>query len=254
MRSWLWHALAAAALMGGAVLCAALGERAYFWYVGEDGFAETSTVVFFAAGLYFAVRARGALARNGDRLLAPLFLVAIAGMAFLVGEEISWGQRFFHWSTPESLKNVQGETTLHNIDGVHQLIGWAQLLLGAYGVFLPLLLPRLGEGWWKRLLTGIVPPARYIIYFLPLFVWRTVRLFWELPEKNNYAITQINEVLECVLAVGLMMFFRHAWLEARAAQGAKAGESVAGVVGGELAAALQHAETKPVTPAHHGPK
>ncbi|MBZ0267544.1 hypothetical protein K8I85_05270 [bacterium] len=224
MRSMLRHALAAAALMGGAVVCAAIGERAYFWYVGEDGFAETLTVFFFLGGFVYALRARAALSHNHETLLSYLFLVAVIGMAFLVGEEISWGQRFFHWSTPAALaeKNVQGETTLHNIDGVHQTIGFAQLLVGAYGTFLPFVVPRLGAGWLQRVLTAIVPPVRFMPYFLPLFVWRAIRLFVALPEENNYAITQINEVLECVLAVGLMLFFRHAWLTARAAGGGAA--------------------------------
>jgi hypothetical protein len=175
-------------------------------------------------------------------------------MAFLVGEELSWGQRFFRWNTPEAFadRNMQGETTLHNLDGIHQLIGWAQLLLGAYGVFLPLLVPRLGAGWWKRLLTGIVPPARYIPYFLPLFVWRTTRLVWEIPQKNHYAITQINEVLECVLAVGLMLFFRRAWLRARVPHAE--GASAARATSGELAAAWQRPEANPVPPVQHGPQ
>jgi hypothetical protein len=258
MRSLLWHALAAGALLGGAVACAALGERAYFWYVGEDGFAESLTALLFLGGFFYSIRARNELSRGGDKLLTPLFFVAILGMAFLAGEEVSWGQRFFHWSTPEALaeRNVQGETTLHNINGVHQVIGLAQLLLGAYGTFLPLLVPRLGAGPLKRLLTGIVPPARYIPYFVPLFVWRLARLFFEIPEKHHYAITQINEVLECVLALGLMLFFRHAWLRAKATRAAAISMALAtaDTIPGELAAAMQPPERQAVAPAHGGPE
>jgi hypothetical protein len=37
------------------------------------------------------------------------------------GEEVSWGQRLFNWTTPEWFKqfNVQGETNLHNISFFH---------------------------------------------------------------------------------------------------------------------------------------
>ncbi len=47
-------------------------------------------------------------------------------LLFLVvgGEEISWGQRIIGMQTPDALKelNVQKETNLHNIDGIHQHI------------------------------------------------------------------------------------------------------------------------------------
>jgi hypothetical protein len=55
------------------------------------------------------VRARG-------WLLAWVTL-AFIGCAYVAGEEASWGQHFFAWTTPEEwrLYNDQGETNLHNI-------------------------------------------------------------------------------------------------------------------------------------------
>jgi hypothetical protein len=43
-------------------------------------------------------------------------------MFVCLGEEISWGQRVFDWSTPESISelNAQNETNIHNIWFVHQ--------------------------------------------------------------------------------------------------------------------------------------
>ncbi|MFN8476230.1 MAG: hypothetical protein U0074_00170 [Kouleothrix sp.] len=46
--------------------------------------------------------------------------------AFLIaGEEISWGQRLFGWQ-PSDLAaiNHQGETTVHNIRWVQELLGF----------------------------------------------------------------------------------------------------------------------------------
>ena len=212
------HLVAVAAVLGGAVLCAALGERPYFWYVGEDGCAETLTVLFAAAGCVYAFRCRGPFARAGETLLATLFVVAAIGMALLVGEELAWGQRLFQWQTPAALveKNMQGETTIHNLDGLHQSVGLAQLFVGAYGTVLPFLVPYLPLGRLRDLLMVIVPPARYAIYFAPLFFWRIYRLTFELPENNQYAIESLNEVWECVLLLGMMLFFRSAYRSARA--------------------------------------
>ena len=47
------------------------------------------------------------------------FLLVLAlAMFFGAGEEISWGQRIFGFSTPESIKqlNTQGEFTIHNLE------------------------------------------------------------------------------------------------------------------------------------------
>lgn len=64
---------------------------------------------------------------------------ALAGFAaFLIaGEELSWGQWIFHWSTPESIAavNLQQETNLHNLvdprlyDIVYGIAGFAILLV-----------------------------------------------------------------------------------------------------------------------------
>ncbi len=43
------------------------------------------------------------------------------GLALVALEEIAWGQAFFGFDTPEyfASNNEQGETTLHNLGGIH---------------------------------------------------------------------------------------------------------------------------------------
>ncbi len=79
----------------------------------EDGVIEwISALILLAASLVALGVSRGML-NNGQRrmhvFLAILFFV-------MFGEEISWGQRLFDFSTPEQLArvNVQGEANLHN--------------------------------------------------------------------------------------------------------------------------------------------
>ncbi len=43
-------------------------------------------------------------------------LIGALGSLYIAGEEMSWGQHFFHWNTPEYWAEVnrQQETNLHN--------------------------------------------------------------------------------------------------------------------------------------------
>ena len=102
----------------------------------EDGVVEyltaalflAATVAFSAAALVGAARMPWALP-----LAAACFLVA--------GEEVSWGQRLLGVGTPDALAevNVQGETNLHNIEGVHDVVrGVSVVVLVTLFALLPL--------------------------------------------------------------------------------------------------------------------
>ena len=49
-----------------------------------------------------------------------LLSIYILGLIFYFFEEMSWGQHFFNWNTPEFFekKNTQNETNLHNINNI----------------------------------------------------------------------------------------------------------------------------------------
>jgi hypothetical protein len=207
VRRWIVPAL----ICLGAVGAAALGERAYHAYTREDGICEILQVVFFTLALIEAVRAHRGLRSRGRNGTAALYIIAILGLCFLVGEEISWGQRLFGWQTPEDLARVnrQGETTVHNIGAAQDAVGWALLLIGFWGSVLPWLL-RAGAplARFREVLSPYVPPERLAPYFLPMFLWRIYRNLFPLPSKFTYAIVQLNEPLELVMAIGFWLFFR----------------------------------------------
>ena len=54
--------------------------------------------------------------RAGTWLPGGAMLVLMAGLAafFLGGEEVSWGQTWFHWKTPAEMRGLSRETNLHN--------------------------------------------------------------------------------------------------------------------------------------------
>lgn len=80
-------------------------------------------------------------------------------------------------------------------------------MVGAYGTILPLLLlyrpvpPR-----YEAYACALVPHYTLITYFLPLFVWRVYRNLFEAPDEYYFAISEFNEVLEIILASGLVFF------------------------------------------------
>ena len=205
-RDW----IVSAGICFGAVAAAALGERAYHAYTREDGICETLQVVFFVLALIESVRAFRALQAGGEKRTATLYIFAILGLCFLVGEEISWGQRIIGWSTPEDLARInrQGETTVHNIGKAHDLVGWALLAIGLWGSVLPWLLrPTAPLARLRETLSPFVPPLRLAPYFLPMLVWRLYRNFFPLPTKFTYAVVQVNEPLELIMAIGFWLFF-----------------------------------------------
>jgi hypothetical protein len=83
----------------------------------EDGFVEYSEafLYLFAAAIFAYVGSHKGFRNVWYWGYAALFML-------VCGEEVSWGQRIFDIKTPDSFAaaNVQGETNLHNMAGIHQ--------------------------------------------------------------------------------------------------------------------------------------
>ena len=132
------------------------------WIDGELGLIELATPVVatiaavFGARLFLVVRSTGA---TQLRIWAALLTVACI---YLAGEELSWGQHLFGWSTPESIGalNDQQETNLHNMsswfDQKPRLLLELWVLVG--GIIVPL------RG---SLVTPPLVPARWPTWFWP---------------------------------------------------------------------------------------
>jgi hypothetical protein len=191
------------------VIAALLGKPAYKWFTQEDGFAEDAQVLFYSLALVLSLVYAHRQWRNGEKVVTFLFLGFSFCLFFLIGEEISWGQRIFGWQTAATIasSNKQDETNLHNIYGVGSTFKWIQMLVGAYGTILPLAILR-----WKvparfeKLTAVVIPHFSLIPYFVMLFVWRIFRNLTEVPERFYFVVSEYNEVLELVLAVGLFLF------------------------------------------------
>jgi hypothetical protein len=132
----------------------------YIQVIGEDKFGEYTTAI--GCGLAAAMFGYAALKQPG-LLSVTTGLVALACL-FVAGEEMSWGQRILRFDTPELIEgvNLQGEATMHNIEGLdsapfHEVAGAGMLGLALFSAF-PGLLGRL---------SGMVPLASRV--FWPVF-------------------------------------------------------------------------------------
>ncbi len=127
----------------------------------EDGWAENLTVVaYLLAGALLLAAARAETRR------APRFVLLAGGvaMAFIAGEEISWGQRIWDFPTPDFLAhNQRGEFNVHNLPNPA-----VQFLYYAFNLFIVLLCLTTAAALFsrKRGLFGIPLPSLPLLLML----------------------------------------------------------------------------------------
>ena len=149
-------------------------------YVAEDHFIEDITliplaVITIACFLYLAKFGRK---KNMWFILVYLFF----GLAsfFVLGEEISWGQRIFNFQSSEFFKehNTQGEENIHNLllDGekLNKII-FTDALIAGVGIFL------------------IVIPILYKRN-------EKVKTFLD---KSGFPVAKLYQIITCLLVFGL---------------------------------------------------
>ncbi|MDZ7360019.1 MAG: hypothetical protein ONB46_04735 [candidate division KSB1 bacterium] len=194
-------------LLGAAT--ALMGKEVYKWFTGEDGVAENLQVLFFTLAFFLCFPVIARLWKSGAKLFALMYLVLSLGLFFIIGEELSWGQRIFGWETSEEMKaiNKQEETNIHNIEGIGDKIKWIHVVMGAYGTILPLILLRAQIS--ARPLDAVsllVPHFTLLPYFLSTLLWRLQANLWKPPKSLYFVITEYSEVMELVLAVAFFVF------------------------------------------------
>ena len=106
------------------------GSDFYENFLGENSVVEWLTALFLLLSAYLSLVT--GLSKGSP--YTKWLLLAFASIFFVAFmEELAWGQMMFGWETPENFRslNAQGETTLHNIHGIHDLISPALLLFSS---------------------------------------------------------------------------------------------------------------------------
>ena len=165
-EAWWWFGLP---LIVAALLLAIHGVAPDFYrdYVLPEGYGILELSHFFMplAGFFVCLAMlRRPTVRAGGPLRWAIVLFAIVCL-YVAGEEMSWGQHFVHWQTPEywAHLNRQDETNLHNISPWFnqrpRLVFEIALLVG--GIIVPLV--QLVTGPYRQpLLALLTPPVELV--------------------------------------------------------------------------------------------
>lgn len=166
----------------------------------EDGpYEDFEAAAYFLAAfsLLYVVAARGV--RN-------LWVFGVAILFFLVGgEEISWGQRIFAVGTPETMReiNVQGETNLHNVEGLHQVVRALSLLV-LWGLFVVIPLAARFRPTAKLVRALGLPVANWGCA-LAVVVATAFMFVPRLLQHPNFYLDEVGELLVSIAALGLAL-------------------------------------------------
>jgi hypothetical protein len=139
------------------------GEFFVRWIESESGLIENGTALLLFPACFFATRL--ALRFSNRRNLAnALWFAGVALLCFgFAGEEVSWGQHWWGWSSPEFFaeNNRQGETNFHNlhIDFGRVVKSILTLLIIIGGLILPLRQPPsvIASNNFDRFLDRVLP-------------------------------------------------------------------------------------------------
>ncbi len=196
-------------LFGLLVLYAWLDPEGFARQLSKDhspegaGAFEHLTVIVLIPGILFGLHA---FWRYRDRLPSPILghwlLAWSLACIYFAGEEVSWGQWYFRWDTPELLVKVndQNETNLHNIsswlDQKPRLM--VELFIFVSGFLAPL---RVSMGYQKPIMRrGFLAASEGWIFapaaLLPaglLFVVVRVAKWLPQPAFNNLGDSELRE-------------------------------------------------------------
>jgi hypothetical protein len=149
-------------------------------------------------------------------------LIAL-GSFYFAGEEISWGQHFAGWQTPEAWAqlNNQQETNLHNVGGLFDQFPRTLLTLAAVvgGIAVPLLVAakRLRidrdslQGWiWPTF--ACIPTC--LLALAPKVMGKAAKLID--VDLASISHTRAGEVKECFLAGFLAIYLSSLYIRLKA--------------------------------------
>ena len=183
---WLWLPLAALLFLA---VTPHIDQAWYDAWVNDErrGILETAQFVLALIGFFVALRILLLPGLRRRPLYYVWVLLAALACFYIAGEEASWGQHYFGWSTPETWAEVndQGETNLHNtsawLDQKPRTLLEIGVILG--GIVLPLV-ARFRPSWLAPIrrrpgLALLLPPA---ICFPSAVIAEGVRMFERICE------------------------------------------------------------------------
>jgi hypothetical protein len=179
----------------------------YLALVDEDRIIEWLQVALLLGIAVCAVVVAVRLLTAGHRRLGVVYVLAVVATVFIIGEEISWGQRIFGWATPDELAelNRQGETNIHNIGITLMVFNLLLMAAAAVAVVLPVAYRRRSG---TRAMTfaemALIPPLFVAPGFVIAFTYRLIRI--TLVPEGRLVVTHFQEVAELTFYLSTFVF------------------------------------------------
>ncbi len=221
LLSILFHAAIVFSFSSVMLYMASHNFTAYVAIVAEDNPVEFSQFVFYMLSSVLCRCLAIELRKQQQKIISNLFWLSMLAFFFVAMEEISWGQRVFHWMTPHFLKtvNVQSETSLHNIGDAVLYFRRVFVFAGVYVILSSVIY----EGWvehCRQKKRSIVLPfyAKYLVgvpqygfYFIPTLMFNTQCKMYDCSSLIDFGIQawRYQEVGELGFALGCFLILRH---------------------------------------------
>jgi hypothetical protein len=151
--------------------------------------------------LRLAFRAR---AHGESRLVWGFYLAFGIALLLVSMEEVAWGQAFFDWSTPEAWRaiNVQGETTLHNLEPLQGRAGYFRILF-ALGGLIGILIGRFA------VFRPIAAPTLLLPWLLAIGMEAGASFYWLIVERDagiDRGVRILSEMSELLIAIAALLY------------------------------------------------
>ena len=174
--------------------------------LNENGFVENLQSVFLFFSIYYLIISLKKFSLN--KIIQIFLIIKILALIYYLGEEISWGQHFFKWVSPEFfiINNNQGETNLHNMSNLLDQLPRTLVMIwcGLISIIFYFIKKKISLSYETTLIfipTDLLLKISviFMIFFLPDFIIDKLSLHpghvingKEVPEATFYDIISLN--------------------------------------------------------------
>lgn len=205
---WLWIPLAFLVVQIGIEIFLSPSLRSTLH--SENGPHETLQFLIMVGAVLIAAKALSEKKIRRSPWISGWFVAAFLGSFYVAGEEISWGQHIFEWSSPDFWKQIndQGETNLHNtsswLDQKPRLLLEIGVMAG--GTIIPLL-----KRYRVQSLPASFDPIYPPLYLMPVAL---IALILKLSDKKLEFVevaffTRVSEVIELYVFYYVLLYLMH---------------------------------------------
>ena len=153
-----------------------------------------------------------------DPLILAALIIMLLGCLYLAGEEASWGQHHFGWSTPDYLAavNKQQETNIHNISPWANHIPRAVLITLIFlgGTVLPLIKVHKPQ-WCMRRTDFLYPPQALLTLAIIVVALEVLVQIGNSNDVSQWVRFHDGELQETYIVAAVLLYALTLWHRAK---------------------------------------